>query len=122
MRKNVYLLAAAIVAVAVTPVLSSEVTIGDSTFITYDENYVTAAPDAAFGDTYVAGDIVYIDEATMEQAEYSVPIYDQFGYSAESVEQVYAIDGIDMAQDVPSMTETIDGIVYETVAAPAQTY
>lgn len=122
MRRHVYLFAAALGAVTSTPVLSSELTIGDSNYIVYEDTYA-AAPDAAYGETGMSvGNIVYVDEGTAIQPDIFAVPDDATSYGTNTVEEIYSIDGMESAEGDVIMTETIDGIVYETVASPAQTY
>ena len=122
MRSSVYLFAAAFVAATSAPAFASELIIGDTAVIVYEDAYAEPQPEWAYGDVTVSGDaIVYADDGVTVQPDYIAASDDQIIYIDETAEPVYAVDGIEAGEDV-MMTETIDGIVYETIAAPAQTY
>ena len=128
MRSSVYLFATAIIAATSTSAFATEMMIADSGVIVYGDAHTETAHDTAYGnpysEAYTAGEeVIYLDEATSIEGDYSASPADVLTYSPEipySSETTYAVEGI---EDAPmSITETIDGIVYETVIASPQTY
>ncbi len=136
MRSNVYLFATAILAATSAPALSTEMAISDTPVIVYDATPYDAAYAAPSGDGYIPAEgIIYTDdtapaemlstdiiaiEAPAIELEYVTAATDIPAYASEQVETIHADDHI---ADTPvSVTETIDGIVYETVIDPSQTY
>jgi len=144
MRSNVYLFATAILAVTSIPALATEMAIvDDNTIVVYGDAYVDTAQDAAYGNPYSdsyesSEEVIYLEEtapARMEFVEIPVDIMtyspemtysseatygSELTYDSETVDATYTIESV---EDAPmSMTETIDGIVYETIVATPQTY
>jgi len=144
MRSNVYLFAAAILAATSIPALATEMAIGDdNTIVIYSDAYADTTQDATYGnpysETYASSEeVTYLVETAPARMEFvevpadistyspemtysSETIYgSELTYAPETVEATYAGESI---EDAPmSMTETIDGIVYETVIATPQTY
>ena len=143
MRSSVYLFATAIIAATSTSAFATEMMIADSGVIVYGDAHTETAHETAYGnpysEAYTAGEeVIYLDEATSIEGDYSASPADvltyspeipyssettygaELAYAPETVESTYAVEGI---EDAPmSITETIDGIVYETVIASPQTY
>ena len=131
MRSSVYLFATAILAATSIPALATEMMTGESSVVVYGDAYVGTAHDAAYGnpygETYASSEeAIYLEEAAPADVEYveapaEILTYSpEITYAPEAVESLYAVEEIEQAPMVT--TETIDGIVYETVNAPAQTY
>ncbi len=140
MRSSVYLFAVAIIAATSTPALATEMAIEDSSIATYSDAYAETTYEAGYStpysENYVSGEeVVFIDETTpvevtaidaplleasLVEAEYIATPSDFTAFAPEFVESAYPVENI--ADTSVTMSETIDGIVYETVIATPQTY
>lgn len=143
MRSNVYLFATAIIAATSIPAFATEMLVGDNSVVVYSDAYAETAYDAThanpYSDTYASNEeVIYLEEAAPVELEYVETPADVLTYSPEityssettygpeltyAPEAIESINAVENIEEAPmSMTETIDGIIYETVIATPQTY